>query len=355
MANQPQDLARTTLAILFIGVLIVAAFLVVRPFLAAIVWATTLVIATWPLMLSLQTVVGGRRWLAVTVMTIGLLLVVLLPLSLAIAAIVARSDDIANFVADVPNLRVPRPPSWLTDVPVVGSTAVARWERWADAGLADLLQLVRPYVGTITRWFVGAAGSLGGLFVHLLLTIAIAAILYATGEQAAAWCRRFGRRLAAQQGEAAVVLAGQAIRSVALGVVVTAVAQTLVASLGLFLVGVPQAGLLSAIILLLCIAQLGPGLVMIPAVIWLFVVGATGAGILLTVFTVAAIVLDNFLRPLLIRRGADLPLLLILAGVIGGMLSFGLLGLFLGPVILAIAYTLLQHWISEVDRPGERG
>lgn len=347
MIPKSQDLTRTTLAVLFIGILIVATFFVVRPFLAAIVWATTLVIATWPLMLGLQAAVGGRRWLAVTVMTTGLLIVVLLPLSVAIGAIVARSDDIGSFVAAAPNMHVPRPPGWLADVPVVGSPAATRWARLADAGLEDLFQLVRPYVGTITRWFVGVAGNLGGLFIHLLLTIAIAAVLYARGEAAAGWCRQFGRRLAQEQGEAAVVLAGQAIRSVALGVVVTAVAQTLVAAAGLFLVGVPQAGLLSAIILLLCIAQLGPGLVMIPAVIWLFVVEATGAGIVLTAFTVAAIVLDNFLRPLLIRRGADLPLLLILAGVIGGMLSFGLLGLFLGPVILAVAYTLLQHWVAE--------
>lgn len=347
MANQQPDLARTTLAVLFIGALIVASFFVLRPFLAAIVWATTLVIATWPLMLSAQAGLGGRRWLAVTVMTIGLLLVVLLPLSFAIAAIVARSDRIADLVAAAPNFRLPHPPDWVAGVPLIGARAAERWRHFAEAGISDLAELLRPHVGTMTRWFVGAAGNLGGLFIHLLLTIAVAAILYATGEEAAAWCRRFGRRLARERGDEVVVLAGQAIRSVALGVVVTAAAQTLVASLGLFIVGVPQAALLTAVVLLLCIAQLGPGLVVIPATIWLFATGATGAGIVMAIFSLAAIVLDNFLRPVLIRRGADLPLLLILAGVIGGMLSFGLLGLFLGPVILAVTYTLLQHWIAD--------
>jgi predicted PurR-regulated permease PerM len=347
MAEHRQDLARTTLAVLFIGGMIVACFLVLRPFLAAIVWATTLVIATWPLMLSAQSATGGRRWLAVTVMTAGLLLVVLLPLSFAIGAIVAHSDRIADLVSNAPHFRLPHPPTWLADVPVVGAGVAERWRNLAEAGIADLLKLLRPHIGTITQWFVGAAGSLGGMFVHLLLTIAIAAILYATGEQAAAWCRRFGRRLASERGEGVVVLAGQAIRSVALGVVVTAAAQTAVAGLGLFLSGVPQAALLTAVALLLCVAQLGPGLVVIPATIWLFAIGATGPGIVLAIFSLAAIVLDNFLRPILIRRGADLPLLLILAGVIGGMLSFGLLGLFLGPVILAVTYTLLQHWMAE--------
>ena len=109
----------------------------------------------------------------------------------------------------------------------------------------------------------------------------------------------------------------------------------------------PRAGILSALILLLCIAQLGPILVLAPAVIWLFATGATGSGIVLSGFTAVALVMDNFLRPFLIKRGADLPLLLVLAGVIGGLLSFGLLGLFLGPVVLAVSYTLLESWIAE--------
>jgi predicted PurR-regulated permease PerM len=129
--------------------------------------------------------------------------------------------------------------------------------------------------------------------------------------------------------------------------VVTAVAQTFVAGIGLALAGVPRVGLLSAVVLLLSIAQLGPALVLVPATIWLFVTGATGSGVVLAVFTVMALTMDNFLRPFLIKRGADLPLLLILIGVIGGMLAFGLIGLFLGPVVLAVTYTLLQNWIAD--------
>ncbi len=224
-----------------------------------------------------------------------------------------------------------------------------RWAKIAGRDAADVLRLATPYVGTITRWLFGAAGSAGGLVVHLLLTIAIAAVLYATGERAADWCRRFGRRLAGSRGEEVVVLAAQAIRGVALGVVVTAIAQSLVAGIGLALAGVPQAGILSAVILMLCIAQLGPVLVMVPATIWLFVTGATVPAIILAIFTAMAVTMDNFLRPFLIKRGADLPILLILVGVIGGLLAFGLLGLFLGPVVLAITYTLLQNWVAETD------
>ena len=347
MADTRHDLTRTTLAVLFIGGLIAASFLVVRPFLGATVWAATLVIATWPLMLRLQAALGGRRWLAVTLMTLGLLLIVVLPLSFAIGSIVVNSDRIMKLVAEVPNFHVPSAPDWLADVPIIGGPALEQWAKVADRGVADIVELATPYIGTITTWFVGAAGSVGTLFVHLLLTIALAAVLYATGEKAAAWCIGFGRRLAGPRGEQIVVLAGQAVRSVALGVVVTAIAQSVVAGLGLLLAGVPRPGILSAVILLLCVAQLGPVLVLVPAIIWLFATGAVVSGIVLTVVTVIALTMDNFLRPFLIKRGADLPLLLILVGVIGGLLAFGLLGLFLGPVVLAITYTLLQNWIAE--------
>ena len=356
MAEIRRDLTRTTLAVLCIVGMIAASFMVVRPFLAALVWATTLVIATWPLMLRLQAALGGRRGLAVTLMTLALLLIVVLPLSAAIGAIVANSDRIMALVAAVPDFHMPAAPAWLADVPLLGEMAGERWARVAGRDAAEIVRLVTPYVGDITRWFAAAAGSAGGLFIHLLVTIALAAVLYASGEKAADWCRRFGRRLAGARGEDVVVLAGSAIRGVALGVVVTAIAQTLVAGVGLWLSGVPRPGILTAIILMLCIAQLGPALVMVPATIWLFVNDATLPGIVLAIFTVASVTMDNFLRPILIRRGADLPLLLILVGVIGGLLAFGLLGLFLGPVVLAVTYTLLQNWIADTDaqtRPEE--
>ncbi len=347
MANESRDLARTMLVLLFIGGLMLASFLVMRPFLPAMVWATTLVIATWPLMLAAQSALGGRRALAVTVMTIVLALVVLVPLSLAVDAVVSHSDKIAAFVAAAPTFRLPPPPAWLADVPLVGDFLSTRWQDLAQSEITDMLRWVRPYIGTVTQWFVQVAGSFGSTLLHLTLTIVFAAILYARGEKAAAWCIRFGRRLAGPRGEEMAVLGARAIRSVALGVVVTAIAQTLVVGIGFGLTGVPQAGLLSAIVLLLCVAQLGPGLVAIPATIWLFWTGATVAGIFMAIFTVVSLALDNILRPFLIKRGADLPLLLILLGVIGGLLAFGLLGLFLGPVILAVAYTLLQHWVDD--------
>jgi len=148
-----------------------------------------------------------------------------------------------------------------------------------------------------------------------------------------------------------VVLAGQAIRGVALGVGVTAVVQSALGGIGLAIVGIPFAGLLTAVMLLLCIAQLGPGLVLFSAVVWVYWSGDSGWGTFLLIWSVIVVVLDNFLRPVLIKLGADLPLLLILAGVIGGLFAFGLVGIFVGPVVLAVVYTLLGEWISDEDEP----
>jgi predicted PurR-regulated permease PerM len=152
-----------------------------------------------------------------------------------------------------------------------------------------------------------------------------------------------------------VVLAGQAIRAVALGVVVTAIVQTAVAGIGLGVAGVPYAAALTAMIFILCIAQLGPILVMAPAVGWLYWSGHAAWGTVLLVWTLLVGALDNVLRPMLIKRGADLPLLLIFAGVIGGLISFGVIGLFVGPVILAVTYRLLEWWIADIDQPSGGG
>ena len=353
MTSASRDLPRTTLGILFIVGMIVLCAVIVRPFAASTVWAATLVLATWPWMKRLEKFFGGRRAAAVTVMTLGLLLVFMIPLSMAVAAIARNAEAILALPDAISAFRIPAPPDWLADIPLVGGAASDEWRRHIGAGNPEIVAMLRPYAKSIAAWFLEAAGGFGLGLMHILLTIALAAILYARGEDAAGWCRRFGRRLADARGEEAVVLAGMAIRGVALGVVVTALAQAVLTGIGLAIAGVPQPALLAAVALLLCLAQLGPGLVIFPAVIWLFVIGQTLPAIVLLVIGVPTVLLDNVLRPILIKRGADLPLLLILVGVIGGLLAFGMIGLFVGPVILAVTHTLLEHWI-EGSRP-DRG
>jgi predicted PurR-regulated permease PerM len=357
--DRRDDLTRRTLAVLFIGSLLVASFWVLQPFLPAIVWAMTLVIATWPLMLWVQRHVGGSRGLATCIMTLVLLLVLIVPFWLAVSTIVTNIDEFGGLIRTLLSMQLPQPPPWLADVPLVGARATEAWAKLASTRLQEFAPKLAPYAGALTQWFASAAGSLGTMLLHFFLTTAIAAIMYTGGEKAAATAVRFGGRLGGERGEMAIRLAGQAIRSVALGVVVTAVAQTAVGGLGLLVVGVPFAALLTAAIFILCLIQIGPGLVMVPVVVWMYYSGDAVWATVMLVFTVVAGTMDQFIRPVLIRRGADLPILLILAGVIGGLIAFGVLGIFIGPTVLAIAYTLLNAWMADSDQdvvrriPGE--
>jgi predicted PurR-regulated permease PerM len=216
---------------------------------------------------------------------------------------------------------------------------------------SDLASHITPHLAVIGGWLLAQAGGLLALLVQLLLTLALAALLYAQGEPAAEWVIAFARRLAGGQGERAVRLSGQAIRAIALGIVVTALVQSLVGGIGLVVAGVPHATILTAVMFLLGVAQIGAVPVMVGAVIWLFWEHQMLWGSIMVVWTLITGTLDNFIRPILIKRGADLPLLLVFAGVLGGVLAFGIIGLFVGPVVLAVSYTLLVAWVDEDHAP----
>jgi len=348
-----RDLARIVLSVLAIGLLIAGSLWVLQPFIGAAIWATMMVVATWPIMLAVERLLGGRRWLAVTLMTLTMLLVLVVPLVLAIVTIVDYRDEIASFPETIKTAKVPPPPTWVEDVPLVGTKISKEWQDLAALRSDELVARAGPYVRKVVTWFAAQAGTFGLMLLHFLLTVVITAILYSTGEVAARGVRRFGRRLAGDQGENSVILSAQAIRAVALGVVVTALVQSTAAGLGLLVAGIPYAAVLTAIIFIFCIAQLGPILVLVPAVAWLYWSGDAVWGSVLLVWTILVGALDNVLRPILIRRGADLPLLLIFAGVIGGLISFGILGLFIGPMLLAVTYRLLEAWVAEIDQPSD--
>ncbi|MDH5350716.1 MAG: AI-2E family transporter YdiK [Betaproteobacteria bacterium] len=346
------DLARTVLAVLFLFGLIAASLWILRPFLAAIIWATMIVVSTWSVMLAVQRRLWGKRVLAVSVMTVALLLIFVAPFSAAIGTLVANADEIAGWVKGLAEVRLPPPPDIVEKIPVVGEKTAALWRDYATKGFAELAQAVAPYAGRVTRWFAAEVGGFGLVSLQFLLTVIVSAILYANGEDAAQWVRRFGRRLAGERGDRVVLLAGQAIRGVAIGVVVTALVQSLLGGIGLVVAGVPFAAVLTAIMFMLALAQIGAVPVLVCALAWLWWKDATAWFFALLVWTVIVGSLDNVLRPILIRKGADLPLLLIFAGVIGGLFAFGLLGLFVGPVILAVSYTLLDAWVAEA--PAEK-
>jgi predicted PurR-regulated permease PerM len=355
------DLARVMLAIISILGLLLLSLWILSPFFTAMIWALMIVVACWPLMLKLQRVLVDRRALAVTAMTVLMLMVFILPLALAAGTIVANADTLWQWGRMAADFELPPLPAWVATLPAIGAQVVDFWNTLREAEVGSVVQRTAPYAVRAAQVVAAQAGSLGILIVHILLTVLIAAVMFAQGEKGALIALALARRIGGDRGEEAVLLAASAIRGVALAVVGTALVQTTLAGLGMAIAGVPFAGLLTAAALILCIAQLGPGLILIPAVIWLYWSGQTGWGTFLLVWSVVAITIDNVVRPMLVRFGADLPLLLIVAGVTGGLLSMGIVGLFVGPVVLAVTWRLFEAWADvgelspiEPDAEGTR-
>ena len=347
MAKPQRDLTRTLLGVLCIGLLIVAALWIVRPFIAAAIWATTIVVVTWPPMLRVQAWLWNYRALADASMITVLILLFVIPLTLAIGAIVTNAGAIADQVRSITSMPIPSPPQWVVQLPFIGAALTAAWADASATGFEGLVTNLVPYAGGFTAWLFAEIGSAGYLIIQLLLIPVFAAFMYQYGERYASTLLRFAFRLGGKQGEALIILAGKAIRGVALGVGLTAVVQAALGGVGLALAGVPFTGLLTVVLLVLCLAQIGMLVVLIPAAIWVFWSGDPVWGTFLLVWSIAASMLDTWLRPLLVSRSAHLPLLLIFVGVIGGFVAFGVLGIFVGPVVLAVAYTFLKTWVDE--------
>jgi len=351
---QPQrDLAQTTLIILFLGLMIGGTFWVMQAFLAMIIWAATVSVATWPLLLKFERWFGGRRGWAVAAMTVLLLMLFVVPLSVAFTTILDHLPKLQEAVQRVREVGLAPAPAWFLKIPLLGSRLTDGWNELARLSQDELTARLQPYLRDAVLWLRSSLQGLGLFILQLVLIAIITAICWANGEAAARGIRRFFHRLAGPRGPRMVTLAGQAIRSVALGVIVTAVVQSVAAGIGLAVTGVPFVGVLTAVMLVLGIAQLGPALVLIPVLIWQFSTGRTGSGLVLLPWAIIVLLMDNFLRPILIKRGVDLPLLLILAGVIGGMLSFGVIGLFIGPVVLAVTWTLVSEWVALDPNPSD--
>ena len=339
------DITRVMLSVLAIGALLVGSVWTLLPFLSGLIWATTIVIATWPALERLQRLTG-RRSVAATIMTLLVLLAVIAPLAVAINTLLGAAQQSPAMMSDFLARGIGPPPAWIATIPGVGEPLAERWQAVAIGGPDALKELVQPYALSAASAMLAATGGFGRVALLVVFTVVLVGIFYSQGETAARGALAFARRLSGETGERTLQLAGQAIRGVALGVVVTALVQSLLVGIGLWLCGIPHPGVLTALAFILSIAQIGPLPVAAAAVGWLYWTGSTGWATALVIWSVPIVMLDNVLRPMLIRRGVQLPMLLIIGGVIGGLISFGVMGLFIGPVVLAVTYTLAKEWVA---------
>ena len=346
------DVTGLTLSVASIGLLAAASLWIFRPFLGATIWAAMVVVSTWPVLLKLQRLFRGHRAPAVLVLCLGTLLLLAVPLTFAVSTVIDNAPRVSASLSDIAAHGLPEAPAWFGNVPLVGARLTEGWTDLAASGAAGLLPKLEPYAEDAFHWALGALGSVGGVVVQFLLMVVIAAVMYSTGESAVAGLNAFGTRLAGTRGPMIVDLAGKSIRGIALGVVVTALLQAAFGGLGLLITGVPYSAVFVLLMFLCCVVQIGPVPILAASTIWLYAKGDTTMAIVLLVFTIIDGTVDNIIRPWLIKKGgADLSILLIVTGVVGGLIAFGLLGIFIGPLVLAVTFTLVQAWVRGDARP----
>ncbi|MCC7519627.1 MAG: AI-2E family transporter [Verrucomicrobiae bacterium] len=332
-----------------LGLLLLGCFLVLRPFLSALLWAGILCYATWPGYQGLLRISGGRRALASSLMVALVALVLVVPF---VVLGVSLADNVTRAIGALRALiseGLPDPPAWLASLPFAGSDLHRGWTEMAHDREA-LLQSLRGLL-TRSKGFLLAQGVVVGRGVlDLTLSVLIAWFFYRHGELVVRRAGEAGRRIIGERTQRLLEVAGRTVNGVVYGVIGTALAQGILAGIGFWAAGVPAPVLLGMITFFASVIPGGPPLIWIPVVIWIFAQGRPTHGVLLALWGVLAISgIDNVLRPWIVSRGSRLSFILVLLGMLGGLFSFGFIGLFLGPVLLALAHTLLGEWLRRPE------
>ncbi len=341
-------------AVLLVGLLALGIVMVFWPLGTPIAFGATIAIATWPLRRVLVEA-GMRPGLAGFALLVVMLLVVVLPLTLAVPSMVTHvmelSDVLHSLAADMP----PQAPDWVAHFPLIGERIAKSWVGIA-AHDGEARRLIAPYTGAIAAFLVHFAGAIADSLLQILLALIVAAMFWTTGDALVLETQRAMQRIGGEPAVGALGVAERAVRGVAYGVVGTALLQGVLAAIGFYIVGIPTAGLLGVLVALLAISQIGAPFVPIVwggVAWWLFHQGDSSWGIFMIIWGVIAISgSEHVLRPMIISRGGSMPLVLVMVGVFGGFLSFGFLGLFIGPTLISIGYSLLRAWTRTAPSEG---
>jgi len=321
-----------------------AALWVMAPFISALLWGAILAFASWPLMRLLTRVLGGRETLAASLLTTAWILIVALPLVWLGFNLADHIRDATAFVRDVQVGGLPEAPDWLGGIPLVGERLVRWWQSMDQQGAA-LIASIKPHLGQVGNWLLARSAQIGSGMLELSLSLVFVFFFYRDGPRLAAFILRLLQRLAGERAEYYLELVAGTVQRVVNGVIGTAAAQALLALIGFLIAGVPGAIVLGLVTFMLSLIPMGPPLAWIPATGWLVWKGEYGMAVFLGMwgtFVISGV--DNVLKPYLISRGGNLPLVIVLLGVFGGLIAFGFIGLFIGPTLLAVGYSLLLDW-----------
>jgi predicted PurR-regulated permease PerM len=328
----------------FLGLFAYWSLQLVLPFITVVIWAVVLTVALYPAFAWLARRLGGRRRLAAAILSGIVLATVFGPLGMLGTSLAQSVSWLAEGLQSG-TIRVPPPPPGLAEWPIMGEKLQEVWAL-ASTNLDDALQRYGPTLLPAGGVVLGKVTAFGVDMLKFVASVVISGFLFVPGPRLAAGIRRFVSRLIAPRGAHFVDLAGATIRNVSRGVIGVALLQALLAGVILKAMGVPGAGLIAFVVLILCIVQIGPALALVPVIIWAWAAMPTSGALILTILLVPVMLVDNVLKPILMARGLTTPLLVILTGVIGGTITHGLIGLFLGPIVLAVFYELVLAWVQ---------
>jgi predicted PurR-regulated permease PerM len=320
---------------------------ILSPFVSLVIWGAIIAVAIYPLYEKLAERLGGKRKLAVTILAVAGIAIVLLPVISLSGSMADSAASIGHSIANG-EANVPPPRESVKEWPVIGERAYGFWQQ-ASTDLTAFMETYSDQLTGLGRKLLGFAASVGLGVIQFIISLIIAAAFLASSDTVNAYMRKFAHRLSGDHGVALLSLSEKTVRSVAVGVIGIAFIQAVLAGIGMLIAGVPAAGLLAIITLVLGIAQLPPLLVLIPVIIYLFSGDSMGIAIFFLVWSIMVAASDLVLKPLLLGRGVDAPMMVILLGAIGGMLVAGIVGLFIGAVVLAVGYKLLAAWVVMGD------
>jgi predicted PurR-regulated permease PerM len=327
-------------------VLLAGCLLVLRPFISALLWAIVLCSSSWPVYRRLLGWLGNRRTLAALVMTLGMILIILLPFLIVGTTLADNVKDLTAATKRMIQDGPPAPPAWLVKIPGVGQQATDYWQSLA-ADTSKIWTEAQRLIEPASSWLLKGGLALGGGVIQLAFSIFIAFFLFRDGVAAAGRLTNAVERIGGERGKHLLTVAGNTVRGVVYGILGTALAQAIMAGIGFLIAGVPGVALLALLTFFASIVPVvGTALTWVPAAIWLFHQGSTGWGIFMLVWGFGVANLDNIVKPWLISQGSNLPFILIFFGVLGGALTFGFIGVFIGPTLLAVGYRLVEEWAA---------
>jgi len=333
--------------------LAVGCFVVLRPFLSPMLWSLILCFSTWPVYVRCLKACGGRRTVAALILTAVLALFAVLPFAMVGPRLAEEATIVATVITKMLEEGPPGPPAWIADLPLIGSGLSAYWTGLAENGGAATAQL-KQYVWPWRNWLISAGVTLGQGVLQLCLSLMISFFIYRDGEALSQRLSVATTRFLGERARTLIDLTGATSRSVVYGVLGTALALGVLAAVAFAIAGIPGAMILGLATFFVSLIPMGPGLVWLPPAGWLMWQGEVGWGIFVLLYGLVVVsVVDGFLKPYFISRGGQLPFMLVFLGVLGGIAAFGFIGVFLGPVLLAIGFSLAKEWSlpREIEPP----